>query len=322
MKIGVVIIGRNEGERLVACLASVIGADQERRVIYVDSGSTDDSVAAAKKVGAEVVNLDMSQPFTAARARNAGADLLLSDEDIEAIQFVDGDCEIIEGWFDKAESFLSQNPKAAAVCGRRCERHPAKNVFHSLAEREWNTPVGQAKSCGGDVLMRRTAFEEVGGYNPDLIAGEEPEMCLRLREKGWEIHRIRADMAWHDIAISSLSPWWKRAARSGHAFAEVSDLHEESPKRIWAKETKRAVIWASFLPIIILLGLLIHPIAYLALLIYPLQIFRVGSNLNGPDRFKHAALYILGRFAEAWGVLKYQRKKMTGTPTKLMEYKS
>jgi len=47
--IDAVVIGRNEGERLVACLASLGG--EIRRAVYVDSGSTDGSVAAARAAG-------------------------------------------------------------------------------------------------------------------------------------------------------------------------------------------------------------------------------------------------------------------------------
>lgn len=69
--VAAVAIGRNEGARLVACLESMVGRVDP--IIYVDSGSTDNSVAEARARGAEVVELDMSIPFTAARARNAGA---------------------------------------------------------------------------------------------------------------------------------------------------------------------------------------------------------------------------------------------------------
>jgi len=70
-QIAAIAIGRNEGPRLEACLASLRAAGLTR-IVYVDSGSTDGSVDAATDTGAVVVPLDMSKPFTAARARNAG----------------------------------------------------------------------------------------------------------------------------------------------------------------------------------------------------------------------------------------------------------
>src|SRR6476660_3526039 len=68
--VAVVAIGRNEGERLQRCLESV--RPQCETIVYVDSGSDDGSVDLARGLGVEVVELDMSIPFTAARARNEG----------------------------------------------------------------------------------------------------------------------------------------------------------------------------------------------------------------------------------------------------------
>ena len=157
--IDAVVIGRNEGTRLIACLTSLRG--QVRRLIYVDSGSTDGSVEAARDLGAEVVSLDMSQKFTAARARNAG--LAHLDGDSTYVQLVDGDCEVVPGWIDAAVTKLESDPKLAVVCGRRRERHPEASVYNRLCDHEWDTPVGPAKACGGDAMMRLSALREVGG---------------------------------------------------------------------------------------------------------------------------------------------------------------
>ena len=92
--VGVVVIGRNEGPRLERCLASLIGAAQ--KIVYVDSGSTDGSVQMARRLGVEVVELDMTMPFTAARARNEGfARLQHVLPSMRHVQFVDGDCEVV-----------------------------------------------------------------------------------------------------------------------------------------------------------------------------------------------------------------------------------
>ena len=69
-QIAVVVIGRNEGERLRQCLMSIDKG--VAGIVYVDSGSTDQSIALAESLGAQVVELDASIPFTAARARNVG----------------------------------------------------------------------------------------------------------------------------------------------------------------------------------------------------------------------------------------------------------
>src|SRR5262249_30270274 len=160
-------------------------------IVYVDSGSTDDSVAFARSRGVEVVELDMSIPFTAARARNEGLDRLLKvDPEVHFVQFVDGDCEVQQGWLQKAEQTLQSETAVAVVCGRRRERFPQSSIYNRLCDMEWDTPIGEAGACGGDAMMRVPALRQVGGYRASLIAGEEPELCTRLRGAGWKVLRL------------------------------------------------------------------------------------------------------------------------------------
>ena len=141
--VAAIAIGRNEGARLLRCLASLQG--QADPIVYVDSGSTDGSLAAATEAGALVVDLDMSRPFTAARARNAGlARLAEVDPDGAFVQVLDGDCELQPGWIDAARAVLEEDTGLAIVCGRRRERFPEASVFNRLVDQEWDTPVGEA----------------------------------------------------------------------------------------------------------------------------------------------------------------------------------
>jgi GT2 family glycosyltransferase len=202
--VGFVVIGRNEGDRLVACLRSLNEAGGGR-IVYVDSGSTDDSLENARNVLADIVRLDMTKPFTAARARNAGARRHIELGAPAYIQFIDGDCTLVSGWIESAARFLDAHPDVAVGCGRRREQKPEISVYNRLCDLEWATPVGEAIACGGDALMRTDAIAAVGFYDETLIAGEEPELCLRLREKGWRIERIAAEMTLHDAAITRFS---------------------------------------------------------------------------------------------------------------------
>lgn len=317
-QIGAVVIGRNEGARLIQGLTAL--RIQVGRMVYVDSGSTDGSVAAAEGLGAQVVALDTSVPFTAARARNAGLEALrTAAPDMIYVQFMDGDCELRDGWVATAAAHLDAHPQAAVACGRRRERFPEASVFNRLIDREWDTPTGQTRACGGDALMRIAALEEVGGYDPSLIAGEEPELCVRLRAAGWTIWRLSAEMTWHDAALTKLSQWWKRARRAGHAYAEGAAMHGAPPERHKVSETRRALLWGAALPLGALLGgLIVTPWAFLAYLAYPAQILRLGAR-NGD--LTEAAFLTLSKVPEAGGVAQYWIKRLRGQRGGLIEYK-
>ena len=319
---GVVAIGRNEGERLKRCLTSINGA---ARIVYVDSGSTDGSVAWAEQAGIDVVALDMSLPFTAARARNAGMRRLrqLAPE-IDLVQFVDGDCELQQDWPAIAITYLVEHPQVCATFGRRRERFPERSIYNLICDREWDTPVGEAKACGGDVMMRVDALEAAGGYRDDLIAGEEPELCVRLRAGGWKIWRLDHDMTLQDAAMHHFSQWWRRQARSGYGFAQGAHLHGRTDERHWVWESRRALLWAILIPSAILAGLLLAgPLALLVLLIYPAQVLRRSRRMSGRwrTRLQLAFFEQLSRFPEAWGQLLFFRNRLLGRHGRLIEYK-
>jgi glycosyltransferase involved in cell wall biosynthesis len=325
-RVGVVAIGRNEGERLRRCLESLSPA--ERPTVYVDSGSTDGSRELARTLGAEVVALDLSIPFTAARARNAGLDRLLElAPAVEYVQFVDGDCEVDPRWWQTASKELDQNRETVVVCGRRRERYPEASVYNRLCDREWDTPVGEALACGGDALTRVSAVKAIGGYRPDLIAGEEPELCVRLRANGGRVVRIAAEMTRHDAAMTRFGQWWKRNVRAGHAFAEVSRLHVKSPFGIWKRETRSNWFWGLVVPV---LALVPAPLTWgftlVLLLGYPVLFskIRTGRRRGGDDArtARQFAFYcVLSKFPQAIGQLMYWRNRLIGRRGRLIEYK-
>jgi GT2 family glycosyltransferase len=316
--VAAILIGRNEGARLVRSLASVV--PRVERTIYVDSGSTDGSVAAAQAAGAEVVLLETDRPFTAARARNAGLDRLRQGADPpEFVQFVDGDCELAPDWIATARSFLAAHPDVGIACGRRRERFPEASLWNRLIDREWDAPPGEAKACGGDALVRMAALDAVGGFDPRLIAGEEPELCVRLRRAGWRIWRLEAEMTLHDAAMTRFRQWWRRARRGGHAYAEGYALHGRPPERHKASELARALVWGCALPVATLAGaVLMGPWAFLLLLAYPLQVLRLRSR--GED-WAAAVFLTLAKLPEAQGVLDYVVARMSGRRRGLIEYK-
>lgn len=316
------VIGRNEGARLIDCLRSLCG--QVRRVVYVDSGSTDGSTEAASIAGAEVVALDMGLPFTAARARNAGLAALADDADF--VFFVDGDCIVQPGWVDGARAFLLGRPDVAVVCGRRREANPEASIYNLICDREWNTPTGETLACGGDAVMRHSALRQVQGYRADLIAGEEPELCQRLRRAGWVIWRLDAEMTLHDAAMTRFSQWWRRSLRAGHAFAEGASLHGKGPDRHWVAQTRRALFWGVGVPVLAVALGLWHPAGFVVLALWPLQWLRLTLRQLPHDPPARAArlagFLLLGKLPEALGALGYYGGRITGRRRGLIEYKS
>jgi len=320
--VGVVAIGRNEGERLRHCfdsLPALLGG-----VVYVDSASTDGSAEQARMRRFEVVDLDMSLPFTAARARNDGMRKLLERwPGIEYVQFIDGDCALAPGWLEAAVREMGDNPRFAAVCGRRRERSPQTSVYNRLCDMEWDTPVGDAEACGGDALFRKEALLAVDGYDGRLIAGEEPEMCARLRAQGWRIRRINEEMTLHDAAMTRFSQWWKRTARSGHAYVEVHALHPQ----MWRRETRSVIRWGLILPTAAVVSApFTGGLGLILLAGYPALWFRVlRSRYSRGDSVRDAALYatfcVLGKFPELAGMATYWWYRVRGRRSRLIEYK-
>ena len=326
-RVGVVAIGRNEGLRLVRCLESAL--KQTDQVVYVDSGSTDDSVDQAMERGVEVVNLDTTIPFTAGRARNEGiARLIERWAEVECVHVIDGDCEFQDGWIETAYAFMRSNEKAAVVCGRRRERSPTDSKYNQLCDLEWDTPIGQARSCGGDALFLLKAFQEAGGYNPSVIAGEEPELCVRIRSGGYTVHRLDHEMTLHDAAMTRFSQFWKRAKRAGHAYGQGADMHGAPPERHCVKQTRSALLFGLVLPVLALVfawwtygvSIVVYGI------LFGVQWWRIARGQRARGRTAQEARLLsmytmIGKFPQASGVALYWFRKLTKRQATLIEYK-
>ena len=321
--IGIVVIGRNEGDRLKTCLLSAIRYTSN--IVYVDSDSTDNSLDIAAELNVEYVSLDLKMPFTAARARNEGYKRLKQIyPNLSFVQFVDGDCEISKGWLEQATVYLTQNSDVAVVCGRRRERYPEASIFNMMCDIEWNTPVGEAKACGGDALMRVDVFQQVSGFNPDVIAGEESELCVRIRQNGWKIWRLDLEMTLHDANITRFTQWWKRNIRAGYAYALGAAMHGFPPEFHRIHNTRRIWFWGLCLPVAIILSGIVNPLFFIFLFIYPVRVARI--KYKNTHIVKHGWLYAffvtLGNFPEAQGQIKFYINRLFDLSTKIIEYKN
>jgi glycosyltransferase involved in cell wall biosynthesis len=324
----VVVIGRNEGERLRVCLSSL--RRQCSRIVYVDSGSTDGSLERAAQFGTDVVALDMCTPFSAARARNAGWRRVVSLwPETDWIQFVDGDCELISDWFVAATYYRQSRPELAILYGNVRERYPTASIYNQLCEWEWQTPHGNVLYCGGNAIMRVDVLLAQNGFRDEIIAGEEPEFCVRVRQAGFEIHHIDVAMVLHDAAMLSFGQWTKRAIRSGHAFAEGWHLHGGPPHFHWRHEFMRAMLWGGVVPG---LTLLIFAVMYINIgmlsgigfLIYPIHFIKLIKANSGSTREKmiKAVFQLLVKPFEFLGAVKYFKAAAGSKPRTIIEYKT
>ena len=321
MSLGIVLIGRNEGARLERALAAVQGAPA--RVVYVDSGSTDGSVAAARAAGAEVVELDMSRPFTAARARNAGFAQLETGNAPEHVQFIDGDCALVPGWLDAGQAALRADPALGLVTGWRTEIHPEASLYNALADVEWHRPAGPITVCGGDMLVRAEAFRQIGGFDARVVAAEDDDFCLRLGKAGWKLLRLPRQMTRHDLAMTRFPQWWRRAVRAGHGFAQVGALHpghfRRERRRVWMNVAATAAL---------AIGLTAGAwwLAGLAAAFFVLSYVRTARGLlrDGMPTaraLRLAGLLVLSKFPNFVGMMTYHARAGRGKDAELIEYK-
>lgn len=333
-QVAFIVIGRNEGARLARCIASLpTGAV----AVYVDSGSSDDSCALAARSGLIVHELDRSKPFSAARARNAGAErAAAAAPGSKYFQFLDGDCELHPDWIGAALKLFSTRPEVAVVCGRRRERFPEASLYNRLMDLEWEGPIGEVRSCGGDALFLRSEFERVGGFDELCLAGEEPELCARIAGSGWKIVRIADEMTVHDADILQFSVWWRRQLRSGYGGID-SDSRQgrRGGSKYFRRQIQSAWVWGLGFPALVAIGTLwglgvsgfLGAMFFLAgVLFWVAQVLRVAMGYrrrNVPVKIAvlGAIVTMVSKFAHAVGQVRWCIDRCRGKTPALMEYK-
>jgi glycosyltransferase involved in cell wall biosynthesis len=326
--LSVVVIGRNEGERLRHCLLS-IGNMQwpggETEIVYVDSASTDDSREVARQLSARVIAVRPSRP-TAALGRNAG----WRASHGRFVLFLDGDT-ILDAAF-VAESLKDFQEDTAVVFGNRREIQPEASVYNAVLDLEWLSRAGIVDSCGGDALMRREALEAVDGYDENLIAGEEPEMCRRMRERGWKVLHVDRPMTGHDLAMTQLSQYLKRSMRTGYAYAEVSERFRGTRLPLWDAEARhnrnRAWMQSAFVVLSLLTSLILRNPWPLCLLSVLLLLLCARSAMKASAKTSSLTLRVfygihsqLQQIPIYIGQLQYWSDRRMGRTRGLIEYK-
>lgn len=326
--IGFVVIGRNEGDRLKSALRAITLLSDASVIVYVDSGSSDNSVDFARSLAINVVELDMSIPFTAARARNAGfARLMELSDSIAFVQFLDGDCELQPEWLQAAHQVLTKTDEVAVVSGRRYERFPEASIYNTLIDIEWDTPVGEALAVLGDMCVKASVFREVGGFSEQIIAAEDDDFCLRVRDHGYKVMRIDTEMSVHDANMSELSQWFRRAKRGGHGYANIFRIHGNGPSHYFRRELASTVVWGAIIPSVFVFSIFVYPwLAALLVSLYGVSLLRTTARIVGKGHsYKVAVLYALlvnsGKIWEFQGVIQYWVNHLLSRKHRLIEYK-
>ena len=325
---GIVVIGRNEGDRLLACLRSL--ASLACPVVYVDSGSTDGSLERAAALCERAIALD---PGAAVLGRPGAqrriSALLAARPELRLIQFLDGDCTLLPGWLEAAAEAMAANPARAVVVGPLRERHPEASDYNRLCALEWRSTPGDLTNfgaLGGIMLVRADVFVEVGGFNEQVIAGEDSEFGVRVALAGFKVTKIGVEMATHDADIHRFGQWWRRAVRGGHAIGQRFSLHGRGAMRDCARERRSVLVWGLALPATILvLAPATHGLSLLlaggyGVLGQRIARYRRGQGDSGADARLYARFVVIGKFAEAWGLLKFYINNMAGR-FRIIEYK-
>ena len=323
-----VVIGRNEGGRLSASLGSVQAAGLS--VVYADSASSDGSVAVARDLGVPVIALSDNAPLSAGRGRNEGlAEALRRWPDTKFVMFLDGDCVLDPGFPSAAAGTFAEHPDCAIVTGHLAERYPEASIYNRLCAIEWRSPAGRIENMnalGGIMAVRISTFQEVNGFNTNAIAGEEPDLGVRLALAGHSIIKIDRPMAIHDAGMTSFGQWWTRAVRGGHALAHRYASHGRTRFRDGGRELLSDLFWGLGVPLAALV--LLAPSRGLSVLLlggYLLLYLRVRnhyrrSGLSDTDARLAARFIVYSKFAHVLGIAKYWVNRIRGR-YQIIEYK-
>jgi glycosyltransferase involved in cell wall biosynthesis len=238
--VSVVICGYNAQPYLDRCLTSLVASDYPAlEVLYCDDGSTDDSVAAARRHPVTVIGLPH---HGLAATRNAG----LEASNGEIVAYLDADAECHPEWpYHLALSL--EDPEAAATGGPNLPFTDAGLVERAVAAAPGG-PVhvlvtdDRAEHVPGcNMAIRRTALEEIGGFHrPFVAAGDDVDVCWRLLDRGHQIAFAAAAQVRHH-ARSTLRAYLRQQRTYGSAERMVCGRHTHRFNRLGQSR------WAGFI---------------------------------------------------------------------------
>jgi hypothetical protein len=183
-RVSFVVPVKNDAGRLKRCLESIRGNPHGAvavEILVADNGSTDASSEVAQSAGARVLRLpDIGVSELRNRAAAAASGELLA--------FVDADHVITSSWIASAVDAVSEERVGAtgAIYSAPPDGTWVQRLYGALRGR--TTRRADAVWLGsGNLVVRRTAFEAVHGFDSSLEACEDVDFCQRLRAAGWRI---------------------------------------------------------------------------------------------------------------------------------------
>lgn len=240
--ISVVIIGLNASVHIQSCIESVFACNypqEQIEIIYVDGGSSDQSVALAKVYDqVKVIELNSDRP-SPGKGRNVG----LSYASHNYVQFLDSDTQLDSNWLAQAVGIL-KNSEIASVSGNLDEVFPEKNFYHRVANLEWcnKTYEGYSQTFGGIVLVKKNLVEELGGYDENTHVGEDPDLSFRMHLKGYRHYELAIPMVEHDINMTSFKRYMKRCIRSGYGYALLGLRYRHTKEKLWFDKLLKRIL--------------------------------------------------------------------------------
>lgn len=325
---GVVVIGRNEAPRLRSCFESL---PSDTPICYVDSGSDDGSPAIARSYSIPTLQLSGSQPFGAARARNAGFNALLEEyPKLERVLFLDGDCVLDPDFLGVAITLMNKHDDCAIIVGRLEEANSGNNIYGILADLEWSSPASgeilDFGQLGGIMLVCVPDFLAVGGFNPDFIAGEDSELGIRLHLTGRKTIRIINRMAIHAMEMQRFGQWWRRSIRAGHALAHRYAVHGKSSLADSRSAVHSTFVYGILIPIVVLMAVSIFGFwGMVPVIIYVYLGLRFFSYYRRKGATRRNSLIgtafgIIAKLANGIGMVRFHVQRARGN-FKIIEYK-
>ncbi|MDO8682715.1 MAG: glycosyltransferase family 2 protein [Armatimonadota bacterium] len=223
--ISIIIPSRNTKDLLLGCLAAIDDnpPDYDYEIIITDNDSSDGSVQAIYEKHPQVTVLQSQKNLGFSRACNMGAGKAAGG----FLLFLNSDTLVLPKSIDLLASALEASPNAGIVAPRLLDRNgnddqsvvsyirsPIAVLFSAARKRakarlaklmaDGDDISGQAYFCGAAIMVRRDAFEAIGGFDESFFFySEDEDLCRRLANIGWRLLLVPEARIIHLSGLSS-----------------------------------------------------------------------------------------------------------------------